>query len=400
MVSAFLKAAISIVLLGIAAWLVPWSLDEETVRRMPAVMPDKAPEELRAFPKAHYFFGRRAFMESRLGTAQRYFEQAISENVLYVDAWLRLSETAISKGNHTFARKISVMLTEMTPKVTRWKWDQALLARELGQEGIFTDNLNQLASDRVRANDALWLLETHLGQDTPAVVDRLVPENRETYFRWLMRWRRAEDALVAWKALAQEQREDETLRLSFIHFLIGNDNLLLARKLWMPSADPAGVTNPGFEEPLTRMGFDWRLSDRKNEWSIRQTSVRSHSGRKALEIRFYGSANSYFSHLYQLVPVSPGIAYRLSYWWKALQITSDKGIFVEVVGKDCRGLAEKGPVILGSQAWRQVSLDFQVPEDCLAVLIRFRRHKSRRFDNKINGVLWLDDFDLQSLEKS
>jgi hypothetical protein len=100
-----------------------------------------------------------------------------------------------------------------------------------------------------------------------------------------------------------------------------------------------------------------------------------------------------------MVPVSPGAAYRLTYWWKALQITSDKGIFVEVVGKDCRGLNERGPMIVGSQDWRQVSVDFETPEDCLAVVIRFRREKSRRFDNKINGVLWLDDVVLQPLEK-
>jgi tetratricopeptide (TPR) repeat protein len=400
MVSTLVKAAVSIALLGLTALLVPWSLHEETVRRMPVVMPEKGPEKLHGFPKAYYFYGRTAFLQGRSDAAERYFEQAVSENVLYVEAWLRLAETAISQGEHALALQISTMLAEITEKATRWKWDQALLARELGQEEIFTDNINLLVRDTTRANDALWLLETHLGQNTPAVVERLVPHNRETYFRWLMRWRRAEDAIMAWNSLAPEKRENETLRLSFIHFLISNDNLVLARELWMRSSGPAGITNRGFEEPLTRRGFDWRFSDRKDEWNIRQTSVRAHSGRKALEIRFYGTANSYFNHLYQLVPVSPGVAYRLSYWWKALQISSDQGIFVEIVGKDCRGLGEKGPMILGSRDWRQVSVDFNAPEDCLAVVIRFRRQKSRRFDNKINGVLWLDDFVLQPVEKS
>jgi hypothetical protein len=399
MVSAFVKAVVSIGLLGLMVWLVPWSLHEEVVRRMPNAMPEKASEDVEAFPKANYLYGRRAFLEGRTEAAERYFERAISQNVLYVEAWLRLAETQMSRGQDAFARQVSTTLEELTQQVARWKWDQALLARELGQEEIFTETINLLVSDSRRGNDALWLLETHLDRETPAVVDRLVPENRETYFRWLMRWRRAEDAILAWKALAPEKRADETLRLSFIHFLVGNDRLAFARQLWMPSGDPPGVTNPGFEEPLTRMGFDWRFTDREDEWSIRQTSVRAHSGRKALEVRFYGSSNSYFAHLYQMVPVSPGAAYRLTYWWKALQITSDKGIFVEVVGKDCRGLNERGPMIVGSQDWRQVSVDFETPEDCLAVVIRFRREKSRRFDNKINGVLWLDDVVLQPLEK-
>jgi len=395
-----MKVAVSIGLLGLMVFLVPWSLHEEAVRRMPNVMPEKGPEGVEGFPKANYLYGRRAFLEGRVEAAERYFERAISQNVLYVEAWLRLAEAAMSMDERAFSRRISTMLTEITQKVARWKWDQALLARELGQEGIFTENINLLIRDSRRVNDALWLLETHLDQQTPRVLDRLVPENRETYFRWLMRWRRAEDAVTAWKVLASEQHDDESLRLSFVHFLTGNDHLALARELWMPSADPAGMTNPGFEEPLTRMGFDWRCRDRADEWSIRRTSVRAHSGRKALELRFYGSANSFFSHLYQLVPVSPGVSYQLSYWWKALQISSDKGVYAEVVGHDCRGLNEKGPMVLGSQDWRQVQLNFEVPEDCLAVVIRFRRQKSGRFDNKLSGVLWLDDFVLQPLERS
>jgi hypothetical protein len=291
------------------------------------------------------------------------------------------------------------MLTQSTKDVPRWKWDQALLARELGQDEILTANINILVSEGRQANDALWLMETHLKQDIGAVIEQLLPENREPYLRWLMRWRRTEDAVRVWHALDADRHKDETLRLAFIHFLAGSGDLSLARELWLPSADPAGITNPGFEEPITRMAFDWRFSDRKDEWSIRRTSQRVRSGLKALEIRFFGSANSNFHHLYQLVPVSPGGTYRLSYWWKALQISSDKGVFVEILGKDCRGLSEKGPMILGSQDWRHVSLDFQVPEDCRVAVIRFRRQKSVRFDNKLNGVLWLDDFVLQPLEK-
>ena len=137
---------------------------------------------------------------------------------------------------------------------------------------------------------------------------------------------------------------------------------------------------------------------RPGEWRVQRTSEPARSGSNALEIRFSGAANNNFSHVYQFVPVSPGAAYRLSYWWKSRRITSDSGVFVEVLGKDCRGLHEKGPMILGTEDWRRVVLEFRVPEDCDTVTLRLRRPQSNRFDNRIDGVLWLDDFLLQPLD--
>jgi hypothetical protein len=40
-----------------------------------------------------------------------------------------------------------------------------------------------------------------------------------------------------------------------------------------------------------------------------------------------------------------------------------------------------------------------VPEDCHAVVVRLRRRPSHRFDNKIAGILWLDDFELEKMKK-
>jgi len=44
-------------------------------------------------------------------------------------------------------------------------------------------------------------------------------------------------------------------------------------------------------------------------------------------------------------------------------------------------------------------MEFTVPEDCHAVVIRLHRRPSNRFDNKIAGMLWLDDFKLDKMKK-
>jgi len=54
-------------------------------------------------------------------------------------------------------------------------------------------------------------------------------------------------------------------------------------------------------------------------------------------------------------------------------------------------------MMLGTHDWREQNIEFTVPEDCRAVVVRLRRQPSHRFDNKIAGVLWLDDFRLEKL---
>jgi hypothetical protein len=42
-------------------------------------------------------------------------------------------------------------------------------------------------------------------------------------------------------------------------------------------------------------------------------------------------------------------------------------------------------------------MEFTVPQACHAVVVRLCRQSSHRFDNKIAGILWLDDFKLEKM---
>ncbi len=55
-------------------------------------------------------------------------------------------------------------------------------------------------------------------------------------------------------------------------------------------------------------------------------------------------------------------------------------------------------MLKGTNLWHTETLEFAPPEECNAVVIRLRRLKSRRFDSKIAGTLWLDDFKLKKLK--
>jgi hypothetical protein len=78
-------------------------------------------------------------------------------------------------------------------------------------------------------------------------------------------------------------------------------------------------------------------------------------------------------------------------------VTTDQRPFVEIIGYDVKGLYQTGPMMDRSQAWQTDFIEFSVPPDCHAALVRLRRRPSHRFDSKIRGTVWLDDFRLETM---
>jgi hypothetical protein len=57
-------------------------------------------------------------------------------------------------------------------------------------------------------------------------------------------------------------------------------------------------------------------------------------------------------------------------------------------------------MMLGSVQWQEETIVFTAKDTCSAVVVRVRRLPSRRFDSKIAGTLWLDDFHLASIQNA
>jgi len=182
--------------------------------------------------------------------------------------------------------------------------------------------------------------------------------------------------------------------------LIDHKRIRSALDIWQQYTNKSGgLTNPGFETRITDQGFDWRYQDNKNgQWEIKRVFSESAEGNYALQIRFTGKANVVFHHLYQIVAAPPSQRYRLTYRWKTHGITTDQGPFVEIVGYDGKGLQQSGPMMTGTRGWHQEVIDFTMPMDCHAAVVRLRRRKSMRFDSKIRGRLWVDDFHLVKIK--
>lgn len=360
-------------------------------------------EEPRRFEKyadAQFAYGMRSWLDQDPQTAADFFRQAVSRNVLHMDAWLRLAEAEAALGREENARSILVFTKRMTDGVLRWKWAQMVLALQLDMEPLFCGNANDLLARKVLERDTLQLLHTHFNGDSQAVIAVLEPQHLAGYLDWLIRWGMAEESQTVWRAMTAQYTAPTDTALRYAHFLIGHKRIRSALSIWQQYTNPSGaLTNPGFEARITGQGFDWRCQDgKKGQWEIKRVFSERAEGNYALQIRFTGTANVVFHHLYQIFAAAPTQRYRLTYRWKSRGITTDQGPFVEIVGYDGKGLRQSGPMMTGTCGWRREVIDFTMPMDGHAAVVRLRRRKSMRFDSKIRGRLWLDGFHLEQIQ--
>ncbi len=390
------RGVASLILIVLGGWVVYTNWPLRSIRFNALSYTETEAWRLRNYPGAQYGFGMQALIDQQPEKAATFFHNALSRNVIFVDAWLRLAETQVSMEREANARKILTFVDRMTERVLRWKWPQMVLASQLAMNDIVFRNANDLLTRGTLQQDTLQLLHIHLDGNASAVLERLAPQNRAAYLDWLMRWGMAQESLTVWQAMTADAPADKTLALRYAHFLLGHKRVNQAADIWRHYTGNDTLTNSGFENEITGRGFDWRCwGEKAGHWKFKRVFSESVEGNYALRLNFNGKANIAFYHLYQIVAVIPNATYRLTYAWKTSGITTDQGPYVEIIDFDSRAMLETGMMMSGTHAWHDDRIDFSVPPDCRAVVVRLRRKTSMRFDSKIRGKIWLDNFRLE-----
>ena len=387
---------ISVSLILLSIWLVSYGYDQRRAYYGDFAYGEEDIKRLSRLPGVLYGFGLQAWRKLDVGRAAGLFQQVVLHDPLYMDAWLKLAEVEREAGNADLARKISAFCHTEVSRVLRWKQPHTLLAHDLGMQEIFRYNLNYLVDRKKWLPDIFFLLDTHTKFDTDRAMALLDRGNREGYLQYLINWERADAAQKVWASIEVDGGVTDELLEKYVNFLVLEKDVVPAAALWRQYSGIDGMTNAGFENEITQQGFDWRTSNGNDGklWRYSRVFGQSRKGAYALRIRFLGKENLAWAHIYQVVPVTPGRPYQLTYWWKSKRITTDQGPFVEINGYDAEGLNLKGPMALGSRDWTRVAMVFTPSADCHAVVVRLRRNESLRFDSKIQGVLWVDDFSL------
>lgn len=251
-----------------------------------------------------------------------------------------------------------------------------------------TDNSREILDGMIPAQSEIlldylrYLLETHRLDAARETWWRLLdggfPVSQGEAFRYLdalFAAQRSEDAIAAWEALAVRAPN-----LYATHHHTGNR-----------------VTNGGFEFEVLGGGLDWRIVPVEGA-AARVIAGGASEGARCMEVAFAGTHNLEYSHLFEPVPVEPATRYLFTARVRARGITSDSGPrFLLRDSRDDRRLRAETSEVLGSREWSELRLEFRTSPETRLIDLRLVRPRSRKFDGRIGGTLWVDDVRVEAL---
>jgi tetratricopeptide (TPR) repeat protein len=397
MVVVLKKSLLTFIMAALFIWILQYGISWYVTENRQYAFSNTENSSLKYFAEDFYNYGLKAWYENNLNLAADYFRKTLSINLFHVDAWLKLAQVETDNGNTLAASNILKFTNNLTREVVQWKWSQILLARELKLDDIFWENINFVIPHRQFQDEALHLLDMHLSSDSAMALKILEIQNRPYYLCWLMKWNRTDDTFQVWRAIAEKQIADDDLFQRYINYLISQKEIRQAAMIRKEYTGLDGLSNPGFELPLSNKGFDWRIRTGAH-WEIQRTRSGVIEGDYALQIIFFGNENINFQHLSQIMPVLPEKTYKFTFWWRSKDLTTDQRPFVEIRGLECKNGYWKSDMVPANSDWKQQILLFSIPKSCNAAAIGVRRTPSHRFDNKISGVLLLDHFEMEIVE--
>ena len=118
----------------LAFWLLIHNWQHRTIFHKDYAFQTEEQNNFRHFPEALYDIGIKFWFDNDTTAAAPFFRKAAMQDVLFVDAWLKLAQAETILGNPDKAKTILQFLDKLTRNIFRWKWEQTLLANELEME--------------------------------------------------------------------------------------------------------------------------------------------------------------------------------------------------------------------------------------------------------------------------
>ncbi len=353
------------------------------------------------------------------------YKKALDLNERLAAAWVDLSHALEQAERFDMAESALDRAVEMQPysPSIRWQAGNFFLRRSdlPRMYECFRTACRYDSSKLAIAMETAWKIDL----DRDRILQTLIPDDFNAnirYLNFLIDKNELDLALAAWQRcltnpVPSEIQLKPSLLFGFIDRLLSNNRTHAALKVWddvlrkaqtglsdaryqeFGSLDsPEEMINPvwnaSFENEILRGGFDWRYPDIPEIRFRTDTQTRLH-GLKSLEITFHG-ANISNGRLHQIIPIpSPG-NYVLDFFIKTDGLTTDKMPYLSVTGyPDATGASARSDYFPSTNDWSKLSIPFEVTGRCRAIRLLLSRDRSSKFDNRIEGNLWLDGFTIQ-----
>ena len=160
-----IKSLITLVLMVLSSWLMIHNWQHRAIFHKDYAFQAEEQHKFRHFPKALYDIGLKFWFDNDTAAAAPFFREAAMQDVLFVDAWLKLAQAETILGNPDKAKTILQLLDNLTRNIFRWKWEQTLLANELGMEDLLFGNINFTVKHGIKVQDAFQLFDGYLNKN-------------------------------------------------------------------------------------------------------------------------------------------------------------------------------------------------------------------------------------------
>ncbi len=336
-----------------------------------------------------------------LSKAINHYKESLRLSPLQGGCWLDLAKAyQIADRTREAGYAIERALT-LIPKNPAVNWEAGVFYLINGEkEKAIKSFKNFLLINPAQQKD-VYELVWQIPIDSQYLLKELLPPSYQyykEYLLYLIATDRVNETKELWKTLRTFKIEDEVI-LKYTDYLISRNYYSDASNLWKDYISGKfskeeinsvpNLWNGSFEYEVLNGGFDWKVNETEGVDVFIDEDIHLF-GNRSLGIIFDGNHNPDITIASQVVQVDPGGTYSLRGYIKTEALTTTNGIFFVVEGHDCKGFLKKSEVLTGTTFWKEVNLDFSVPDGCNAITVKVRRERSHKLDNKIVGNAWID----------
>ena len=414
-------ALVVIVLLAVAAafFAVRWQIGRmlaETaspadrnfreITRLAAGFAPRDPQALWAQASAE----RAGFMSNAASKAETALAETIRLSPNDYRYWLDLARTRDQAGDAGAAEAAFQKALELAPNNSFARWLYGNFSLRNGErERAFAEFRRVAENHSSLRQQVFYLAWENLGGD-PAQIERAAgdsPQVRAALTPFYASKGKPDAAVRVWRSLTPEQKEEfktegEVASRALYEKQNYRASLELLRDLGVEAPEIGQVQNGSFESEITNSQenfIGWRAQKVKGV-DVTLDAGQRKEAKRSLRLTFNGFSAANLQVATQYVAAESGARYRLTFWVKTAELKSAGMPFLEVVdAHTTKALGTSQPFAVGTADWQQKTIEFTVPLDAEAILIR----TSRQFCGEncpIVGVVWYDEFKLERLGKS
>jgi tetratricopeptide (TPR) repeat protein len=242
-----------------------------------------------------------------------------------------------------------------------------------------------------------------MGVQSKGWLDDAVPdaESARNYLTYMIASPRPRPLSALWEWADRRGFTNDDITVRYTDYLLHKPEMDSAEQVWMKHfsgrgyacVQPSCVFNGDFEHEFTGGAFDWRFEG-GNGVKVERDPITRYEGQYSLRIDFSANDNPDFHHVVERIAVRPG-HYRLEGYVRSSGMTSDQGIRLRIYGAiTAKNMEAETAAVIGTESWKRVDTEFEVPEKTRELEVRIARRKSLRLDNQFTGTAWIDSLRL------